>query len=128
MFCNHCGNPNTSDARVCSACGSPLQVPQSPGSQPYGQQQAGYGNNAPIEVPNYMVYSILVTLFCCLPLGIAAIILSSQVNTKLAVGDIQGAMNASKTARMLCIISVALGFIFTLMYTMLIGLGTNLPD
>ena len=111
MFCNHCGNPNTSDARVCSACGSSLQLPQSPGQQPYAQQQAGNGNNAPIEVPNYMVFSILVTLFCCLPLGIAAIIFSSQVNTKLAVGDIQGAMNASKTARMLCIISVVIGIV-----------------
>lgn len=43
---------------------------------------------------NKMVWSILVTLFCCLPFGIVAIIKSSEVNNKWAAGDVAGA-NAS---------------------------------
>ena len=43
------------------------------------------------HVNNNMVKAILVTIFCCLPLGIVAIIKASEVNGKLAAGDIEGA-------------------------------------
>ena len=45
----------------------------------------------PPKVPNYLFHSIVVTLCCCLPLGIVALIFSAQVNTKLAAGDVAGA-------------------------------------
>jgi len=48
---------------------------------------------------NYLVESILVTIFCCLPLGIVGIIFASQVNTKFDTGDIVGANKASKDAK-----------------------------
>lgn len=56
-------------------------------------------------VPNYLVQAILVTLFCCMPTGVAAIIYSSQVNSKLAIGDWHGAEEASAKARLWCWIS-----------------------
>lgn len=70
-----------------------------PSSTPY--------TGAPI--PNYLVQSILVTLCCCLPLGVVAIIFAAQVNTKLAQGDIAGAQEASSKAKMFCWLSVGLG-------------------
>ena len=54
------------------------------------------------DIPNYLVQSILVTIFCCMPLGVAAIIFSTQVNSKLQTGDVAGAMDASSKARMFC--------------------------
>ncbi|HEX7808552.1 MAG TPA: CD225/dispanin family protein [Thermoanaerobaculia bacterium] len=53
--------------------------------------------------------SIIVTLCCCLPLGVVAIIFAAQVNTKLAAGDIAGAREASDKAKLFCWISLALG-------------------
>ena len=47
---------------------------------------------------NWLVESILVTLFCCLPFGIAGIVFASQVNAKFAAGDYAGAMQASRDA------------------------------
>jgi hypothetical protein len=47
---------------------------------------------------NWLVESILVTLFCCLPFGIAGIVFASQVNSKYASGDYAGAVEASKNA------------------------------
>jgi hypothetical protein len=61
------------------------------------------------QVPNYLVWAILVTLFCFLPTGIVAIVYASQVSSKLAAGDAAGAMEASNKARMWTIISVAVG-------------------
>lgn len=47
---------------------------------------------------NWLVESILVTIFCCLPFGIVGIVNASQVNGKMASGDYNGAVNASKEA------------------------------
>ena len=48
---------------------------------------------------NYLVESILVTIFCCLPFGIAGIVFASQVNSKYASGDYEGAIKASEDAK-----------------------------
>ena len=48
---------------------------------------------------NYLVESILVTIFCCLPFGIAGIVFASQVNSKYASGDYEGAVKASDDAK-----------------------------
>jgi Interferon-induced transmembrane protein len=62
-----------------------------------------------VPVPNYLVWSILVTLFCFLPTGIAAIVYASQVNTKFSTGDVAGAIEASNKAKMWTIISAVIG-------------------
>ena len=36
------------------------------------------------DVPNYLVWAILATIFCCIPFGIVAIVYSSQVSGHLA--------------------------------------------
>ena len=43
-------------------------------------------NTSPSYVPNHLVWAILSTLFCCLPLGIVSIVFAAQVNGKLAAG------------------------------------------
>lgn len=58
------------------------------------------GAGAGVTIPNYLVQSILVTLCCCVPFGIVAIVYSAQVNGKLATGDVAGAQEASKKAKM----------------------------
>jgi len=46
----------------------------------------------------WLVESILVTLFCCLPFGIAGIVFSSKVESLFYAGDIEGAERASREA------------------------------
>jgi Gpi18-like mannosyltransferase len=62
--------------------------------QPY-QSERPSSQNPP---KNWLVESILVTIFCCLPFGIAGIVFASQVNSKFAAGDYDGAMRASRDA------------------------------
>jgi hypothetical protein len=47
---------------------------------------------------NWLVESILVTIFCCLPFGIVGIINAAAVNSKYAAGDYAGALESSKQA------------------------------
>ena len=58
-----------------------------------------------------MAQAILVTIFCCLPLGIVAIIKANSVQGALARGDVQGAVEASNTAKTLCWISFGIGIV-----------------
>ncbi|MCX7886492.1 MAG: CD225/dispanin family protein [Verrucomicrobiae bacterium] len=64
---------------------------------------------APAYVPNYLAQAILVTLCCCWPFGILAIVFAAQVNSKLRAGDLVGAQEASRRAKMWCWISFGLG-------------------
>lgn len=51
-----------------------------------------------VQPKNWLVESILVTIFCCLPFGIAGIVFATQVNSKYAAGDYAGALKASQDA------------------------------
>ncbi|MHA6280599.1 CD225/dispanin family protein [Salinimicrobium sp. CAU 1759] len=46
----------------------------------------------------WLVESILVTLFCCLPFGIAGIVNAARVETRYSCGDYEGAVRSSKEA------------------------------
>jgi hypothetical protein len=67
-------------------------------------------------VPNYLVQAILVTLFCCLPFGVLAIVNAAQVNTKLQAGDYEGAVKASEEAKKWCWWSFGIGGVVTILY------------
>src|SRR5918998_4485642 len=85
-------------------------------------------SGAPASVPNYLVLAI-VSLFCCLPLGIAAVIFAAQVNNKVAAGDTAGALDASKKAKMFSYISIGLGLagiICYVLFILIMGVGMGL--
>lgn len=73
---------------------------------------------------NYLVWSILATLLCCLPLGIVSIIFAAQVDSKFAAGDYDGAEQSSKRAKMWAWIAFASGLIGIIAYVgMLVAFG-----
>lgn len=54
----------------------------------------------PAQAPNnYLVWSILATVFCCLPLGIVAIVKSSQVSGLWAQGQYAEAQASAESAK-----------------------------
>lgn len=68
---------------------------EQPYTSPTGPTPPGPGAPPP---KNWLVESILVTIFCCLPFGIVAIINAANVNSRLALGDYAGAQEASLNA------------------------------
>ncbi|QEG43269.1 CD225/dispanin family protein [Roseimaritima ulvae] len=84
---------------------------QSPPSNPYQTTGAAPAGPVGTKPNNYLVQSILVTLCCCLPLGIVAIIFAAQVDSKWNSGDHAGAVAASENAKKWSMIALVLGII-----------------
>ena len=73
---------------------------------------------------NWLVESILVTLFCCLPFGIAGIVFAAQVNSKWSTGDYEGARKSSMDAAKWTKIGFFVGLGVIVLYMIAIfGLG-----
>lgn len=68
-------------------------------------------SDASANISNYLIPAILATVLCCLPVGVVSIIFAAQVNSKVATGDIAGAMESSKKAKMFMFIAVGLGLL-----------------
>lgn len=134
--CPNCGRPNTAQPQPAAGAGDPLFGGTSgagstggtgdtfagtggahgtgtTGGATGGTTGGTYGAGAPggagTNIPNYLVPSILVTLCCCLPVGVVAIIFAAQVNSKRDQGDIAGAMESSRKAKLWMFIGLGLG-------------------
>jgi hypothetical protein len=146
MFCPKCGATNDDAARFCGACGLDLSnyrtQPGAPVQQAYQQptQQAyqppvqqvtvyqqpnqapGYGAmgyGAMPRVASHMGWAIAVLILCFWPTGIAAVVNASRVNNRLALGDIAGAQESSRKAKMWCWITFGIGVVLAILVILL---------
>ena len=106
-FCSACGVKTKANQILCIKCGVALNAAHFGGtnqthmSRPY--------------IDNHMVKAVLCTLLCCLPFGIIAIIKSSEVNGKLAAGDVVGAQASASSSSDWSNIGIILGLFVSLM-------------
>lgn len=77
-------------------------------------------NLTPAPPDNNLVWAILCTIFCCIPLGIVAIIKSTKVKELWALGDYEGAKKASKDALKYSLWGAAITFVFAILYVLFV--------
>jgi hypothetical protein len=130
MYCSKCGAQNREDADKCVICGTALMkpppepatpaepaatAPGAPPPPPSAPAAPPTAESAPAQVPtmesppNYLVWAILSTLFCCWPTGIVAIVFAAGVSSKMTAGDIDGARKSSQNAKLWTWITFGLG-------------------
>jgi hypothetical protein len=54
------------------------------------------------RVPSYMGWAIATLILCFWPTGIVAVVYASKVGNKLAIGDVTGAQESSRKAKIWC--------------------------
>jgi hypothetical protein len=93
------------------------------------EEQQAFGGAPTPRPKNWLVESILVTLFCCLPFGIAGIVNAANVNSRYDAGDYAGAAAASAAAGKWTKIGFFVGIGATILYIILVfvvGIGGGL--
>ena len=88
---------------------------QQPYQQPY-QQAYQPGQQPPMTPDNYLVWAILSTILCCLPLGIVAIVYSSKVDGLYNQGDYAGAQEAADNAKKWAMWSAIISIVILVLY------------
>jgi hypothetical protein len=126
----------------------PPQQTYTPPPPAYGSPGTGYnpqgsGPYMPPPRPNYqsvnpptpsshymyLIFSILSTLLCCLPLGIVGTVFSILSLTRWSEGDYDGSNAAANTSKNILIASVVLGFLTIIGYfafIFMVGAGAAL--
>ncbi len=91
--------------------------------------------NAPATVPNNLVLAIIASalslILCCLPHGAVSLIFALQVDKKAQAGDIQGATNAARQAKIwgwVSIIVAGIALIIELVFGVLSAIMTSIQS
>jgi hypothetical protein len=93
------------------------------GQSPYAPPSMAAGSAGGM-IPNYLWQSIVVTILCCWPLGIPAIVYAAKVDGLKARGDVQGAISASASAKKWCWIAVAgWGVVFVIYVVIVVSMA-----
>jgi len=72
-------------------------------------------------VANNLVWAILTTLFCCLPLGIVSIVYASKVDGLRAAGNVQAAREAARKAGWWAVWAALSGPLLILLWVLFFG-------
>jgi len=131
IYCPKCGARNPDESVQCAGCGASFsqftagpqgpQVPQGPQAPqgPQGGYQPPDTGYRPPKPPNYLVWSIISTVCCCIPAGIVSIVFAAKVDSQYNGGDYAGATDSSNKAKMWAIVAASVGFVVNVIVTIL---------
>lgn len=116
--CTKCGEQIEDQFAACWNCGTTIDgspVFTRPKSEEDSKAPPGPANHF---VSTYLTEAILVTLFCCVPFGIAAIVYAAMAKGKLEAGDYEGARECAVKAKNWCLVSFILGLVAAALFVL----------
>jgi hypothetical protein len=114
MYCAHCGALNNDASTACSSCGRALLRA--------GVVVFPAGTRAE-PTKTYLAQSIIVTVLCCIPAGVPAIVYSSLAMTRNSEGRYDEAHAYSRKASMWGWIAFGVGLALQAVYLTMIMLN-----
>lgn len=108
-FCSNCGNSIKENSLFCPVCGQRVGVMLKVQKQETFVS-ANNMENKPFKPNSNMTLAILTTIFCCVPLGVYAIVLANKVDTLYYSGEYELAEMAAKDSKKWSIIGIVLTF------------------
>lgn len=77
--------------------------------------------NIPPCPESHLTKAILITIFCCLPFGIASIVHASRVSSLYVIGNYEEAVKESEKAEKWANIGITMGIIYFILYAILVA-------
>ncbi|PWM81173.1 MAG: hypothetical protein DBX90_07695 [Lentisphaerae bacterium] len=97
MFCPKCGKELPAGTAVCPSCGG------------------NAGSIQPVKINSGLIGAIIVTVCCCLPFGIVAIVYAAKVPGLAAAGQFVEAQEAASKSKMWSWIGFGIGLVVILL-------------
>lgn len=131
MYCKMCKREiEKTNNGVCPYCGGMEFTEDAADNLNYENQKMSQPHYNQSSVPpktinqtTYLVFAILATVLCCLPLGIPAIVFSAKINGAQLAGNYELAEACAKKAKTFTIIAAVLGVVAVVLYFVLIVFG-----
>jgi len=114
MFCTKCGTEIPENAAFCPTCAAPANEQSQ--DQPTWTQQNVTSPQPPVKVTDWLIPSILSTIFCCVPLGAVSIVFAAQANSMAAQGQFESAQKAADKAKLFLLLGVGLWALAIVIY------------
>lgn len=111
IYCRECSAQISDLASTCPHCGAPVQIPAAGNTQ-----QTVNNNNSNVCPETHLTKAILLTIFCCWPMGIPAIVNASAVSNAFIAGNYELALEKSKNAEKWCKYCIIAGAVFYFVY------------
>jgi hypothetical protein len=98
-------------------------APAAPAAPSFAADISAGGNPSGAAPDPWLWQSIVVTLLCCMPFGIAGIVNASKANSLIAAGDIAGATVAAQKAKKWTLIGVGSGIAVIVIYVVFVAIA-----
>ena len=115
MYCKNSGTELPDGTKFCTCCGHD----QTMESGPVQYASASFGE----KPASYLALSIIVTILCCVPLGIVGIVYASKVDASWNARNYDAAKEYSRKARNWSIAGLVISVLWWVVYAVLIFLG-----
>ena len=115
MFCPKCGKEVQDGSPFCPGCGNSFAAP--------GVQAVQMPAKT---ISSGLVPAILVTILCCLPFGIVAIVYAARVSGLVAAGNLVEAERSAKLSKIWSIVGAVCGIVFSILYALLMLLAEEM--
>ncbi len=120
LTCHECGGKVSSEAAQCPHCGAKVKNEQTDIVESKTVANATTTQSKPDD---WLAWSILSTLLCCLPLGLVGIVYASKVDSAWYAGRYDEALAAADKARTITLISAGAGISVSILYVIAILAG-----
>lgn len=121
-FCTNCGAAVTAAAASddTAVTAEPLNERAGGGPVPASPPPApAAGPASPRKIENHLIRSVIATVCCCVPFGVAGIIYAVKVDALLRQGDLAAAEDASKKAGLWSVLAIGVGLTLNVLIAVL---------
>lgn len=115
MYCNECGSFIPEGTSTCPVCGAPVNSVPTP-VQVQTQNPSPNLDQFRVCPKTHLTKAILLTIFCCWPFGIPAIVNAAGVENAFSAGNYNAALDKSQKAAKWCNITLIVGIVFWILY------------
>lgn len=105
-FCSNCGSSLKENSLFCPVCGQRVGVIVNVQHQDSFITPNNMEKSKPFKPNSNMTLAILTTVFCCVPLGVYAIVLANKVDTLYFAGEYKLAEMAAQDSKKWAIIGI----------------------